>query len=193
MADTVILGGGIHGVSLAYFLAKKSQKPLIIESVKIAAAASGKAGGFLAREWGSGPTVQLHQKSFDLHKLLASELHIDSYRSVNTLNVDGSKKGKNIATWLDKKTSSTLMDTGTAQVTPAELTEKLLRAAQSDGVEVLIDTAIGVVIENEKVVGVKLKNNGIVQCNNVVICLGPWSGKINKYNEYRDGNLNKFY
>eukprot|EP00961_Rhodomonas_salina_P246522 3330934-Rhodomonas_salina.2 len=35
---------------------------------QVAAAASGKAGGFLARGWGNGATRQLHELSFDLHE-----------------------------------------------------------------------------------------------------------------------------
>jgi glycine/D-amino acid oxidase-like deaminating enzyme len=72
----VILGGGIHGVSTAYFLAKQGVKSLIIEKESIGCAASGKAGGFLGREWGSAETVEMHQKSFDLHSELARELYI---------------------------------------------------------------------------------------------------------------------
>ena len=61
-------GGGIHGVSLAYYLTKSYASQVdvtLIEKTKIAAAASGKAGGFLARDWGSGPTSQLHKVSFN--------------------------------------------------------------------------------------------------------------------------------
>ena len=43
----------------------------MIERWHVACAASGKAGGFLARGWGSGPTRQLHQVSFDLHEEIA--------------------------------------------------------------------------------------------------------------------------
>ena len=81
------------------------------------AAASGKSGGFLAREWGSGCTVQLHQKSFDLHKKLAKELNIESFRMVNTLSVDGSRKGPVDASWLDGTCRSSLMDSGIAYIT----------------------------------------------------------------------------
>ena len=51
-----IIGGGIHGVSIAYYLWKRGVRSTIVERAGIAAAASGKSGGFLAREWGSGPT-----------------------------------------------------------------------------------------------------------------------------------------
>ena len=67
----VILGAGIHGASVAYHLSTKyGILSTVVERVSIAAAASGKAGGFLAREWGSGATRQLHQVSFDMHEVL---------------------------------------------------------------------------------------------------------------------------
>lgn len=54
----VIIGGGVIGVSIAYYLAKaklasngKPFKITLIEAVEIAAGASGKAGGLLALDW----------------------------------------------------------------------------------------------------------------------------------------------
>ncbi len=53
MLDTVVVvGGGIIGMSTAYFLAKPSHRPsriVVLEKETIACAASGKAGGFMAR------------------------------------------------------------------------------------------------------------------------------------------------
>jgi glycine/D-amino acid oxidase-like deaminating enzyme len=176
-ARVVILGGGIHGVSTAYHLALKGVPSLIIEKTSIAAAASGKAGGFLARNWGSGPTVQLHERGFDMHAQLAKTLDINSYRRVDTLNVDGNRKGPNAASWLDRTVSSSLMDRDTAQVTPLELTQKMLAAAQETGcTEVLLDSAEGLCVEGDVVTGVRTKSNGVISASSVVICLGPWSG-----------------
>ena len=56
----VILGAGPQGAALAYYLTRRGQKPLIIEREKVAAAASGKGGGFLARDWGDSITRKLH-------------------------------------------------------------------------------------------------------------------------------------
>ena len=109
-------GGGIHGVSTAFYLAKLGVRSLIIEQTGIASAASGKAGGFLARDWGDGPTVPLHEISFEMHQKLAAELDVKSYRLVKTLEVNGNRKAANVASWLDKKASSELMDQRTAQV-----------------------------------------------------------------------------
>jgi len=117
----------------------------------------------LAREWGNGPTIQLHQQSYDLHKQLASSLDITSYREVITLNVDGNVNSRsrnsgsssgsnsdNVASWLDRKVVSNVMDTATAQVTPKEFVDKLLSSAKSTGlVDVIIDTVVGVIMKND--------------------------------------------
>ena len=75
-SHVAIVGGGIHGASIAFHLSKQIDAPKVtIVERSAGSSASYKAGGFLAREWGSGPTVQLHQKSFDLHVDLAKELN----------------------------------------------------------------------------------------------------------------------
>ncbi len=56
-------------------------KPLVIERSSVGAAASGKAGGFLAKGWGDGgSTQQLHRVSFEMHEALAQKLGIKSFR-----------------------------------------------------------------------------------------------------------------
>ena len=72
----IILGAGIHGCAISYYLTEMNIKPLIIERTSVACAASGKAGGFLAREWGSGATTPLHQISFgtNCNSLLLNDL-----------------------------------------------------------------------------------------------------------------------
>lgn len=83
----VIAGAGIIGLSTAYYLSEnfaKSQSSeeveeklritLIDPSGKIAPAASGKAGGFLALNWNDySPTRDLCRRSFELHSILAQE------------------------------------------------------------------------------------------------------------------------
>ena len=64
----VIVGGGVIGCSTAYFLSlKPSCQVILVEQCIVAAAASGKAGGFLARDWCSEPLAALAERSFDLH------------------------------------------------------------------------------------------------------------------------------
>eukprot|EP00291_Cryptomonas_curvata_P004534 CAMPEP_0172187784 /NCGR_PEP_ID=MMETSP1050-20130122/21541_1 /TAXON_ID=233186 /ORGANISM="Cryptomonas curvata, Strain CCAP979/52" /LENGTH=136 /DNA_ID=CAMNT_0012862167 /DNA_START=179 /DNA_END=586 /DNA_ORIENTATION=- len=126
--NVVILGGGIIGASIAYHLSKRGVQPLVVERSKVGAAASGKAGGFLAGGWGDGSvTQQLHRVSFRMHEELAKELGIKSFRKIETLSVTGGRggaKGKMPVSWLDGQIAkASLMDKWTAQVTPLELTE----------------------------------------------------------------------
>jgi glycine/D-amino acid oxidase-like deaminating enzyme len=91
-ANIVIIGGGIAGVSTAYFLAisphlPPSTKITLIEGSKIAAGASGYSGGFLAKDWHGAATASLSAMSYDLHANLAKELGGEKwgYRTVDTL------------------------------------------------------------------------------------------------------------
>ena len=72
----VIAGGGIIGNSISYYLARRhSVSCTIIDPVGIAPAASGKAGGFLARDWSDhSPVGELQRRSFDLHAEQAKDL-----------------------------------------------------------------------------------------------------------------------
>ena len=50
----VICGGGVIGACIAYFLSQRSVDVTVVERTEVAAAASGKAGGFLALDWCAG-------------------------------------------------------------------------------------------------------------------------------------------
>ena len=143
--NVVILGGGIIGSSIAYHLSKRGVAPLVIERSKLGAAASGKAGGFLAGGWGDGTvTQQLHRVSFRMHEELAKELEIKSFRKIETLSVAGGRGGKTPmpVSWLDGQVAkASLMDKWTAQVTPLELTEALMAAAVARGARLRIGRA----------------------------------------------------
>lgn len=93
MPSTVILGSGIIGLSTAYYLSllaetdtDKDTTPttnisrqtkhdihLVEPSSELFASASGKAAGFLAKDWFAPAVAPLGEFSFDLHKKLADE------------------------------------------------------------------------------------------------------------------------
>lgn len=89
----VILGGGIAGISTAYYLSHSPSLPsgssiTIIEGTDIAAAASGKSGGFLAKDWHGAATASLSAMSYELHAELAGKYGGKEkwgYRVVDTL------------------------------------------------------------------------------------------------------------
>src|SRR4051812_43031516 len=70
----VICGGGVIGACTAYFLSRRGVAVTVVERSEIAAAASGKAGGFLALDWCAGtPLDALARRSFLLHAELSRE------------------------------------------------------------------------------------------------------------------------
>ena len=183
----IVVGGGVIGASICYYLTENGVKNiLLIERSALACHASGKAGGFLARDWGNSKTSSLHSLSFDLLEQLAQKLDIKSYRKITTLSVE-EKKGKNVATWLDgSKVSSKVMDKNTAQINPAELTNAFFTAAQSKGnVEYLHATVTGLSLLHNSVTAVKVRegnnnnnNNNEereIKCGKCVIAMGVWS------------------
>jgi glycine/D-amino acid oxidase-like deaminating enzyme len=99
---TVILGGGIIGLSTAYYLsqARPPSNPdnppihIVDSSHALLLSASGYAGGFLAEDWFSPASASLGKLSFGLHRELAKEhdgFHRWGYSGTHTysLSMDG--------------------------------------------------------------------------------------------------------
>ena len=84
--NIVVIGGGISGVSTAYFLAtskaRQGAKITLVEGTKIAAGASGYSGGFLAKDWHGSATAGEHRDvlldlTLDCHQVSKVRLTID--------------------------------------------------------------------------------------------------------------------
>jgi glycine/D-amino acid oxidase-like deaminating enzyme len=182
-----IVGAGLHGASLAYYLTKMGHTDVnVVERVAVACAASGKGGGFLARDWGDGPTIPLHHESFQLHSELAQQLGIESYRKIPVLSVRPGKArtsasiSKDLCSWLDGDVSSASVmdDNGGAQVDPHELATKLMDAAIDMGAKLIIGNLDDIVKESvnenlDRVVGISV-NGEELSTDAVVITMGPW-------------------
>src|SRR5215469_12343258 len=58
--DAVVIGGGIHGTNIAFHLARKGlKKVVLLEKTAIAAGASGKTGGLIGSHFGTEIKVRL--------------------------------------------------------------------------------------------------------------------------------------
>eukprot|EP00968_Pinguiococcus_pyrenoidosus_P003006 scaffold178_cov255-Pinguiococcus_pyrenoidosus.AAC.22 len=180
--STVILGGGIHAISLAYFLAREGAPVTVVERSALGCAASGKAGGFLARNWGDRHTSGLHEQGFELHASLAAELDLQSYRRIPTISVSPGRKAKRGAKvpgqWVDTAAAS-MMDSETAQVTPREYCDKVWARAEEMGAQLVIGKAVGVEMEAGRVTALRIDGHGeALACDTLVVAAGPWSGPI---------------
>ncbi|KAK6341677.1 hypothetical protein TWF696_008745 [Orbilia brochopaga] len=73
-AHIVILGAGIIGLSAASYLSSSYERAaitLLDSSPTLFACASGRAGGFLAKDWFASPSAPLAELSFRLHRDLS--------------------------------------------------------------------------------------------------------------------------
>ncbi|KAG5040320.1 hypothetical protein JHK85_012796 [Glycine max] len=195
MADpkrVVVCGGGVIGVSTAYFLAEKGADVTLIEKSDVACAASGKAGGFLALDWcDGGPLEELARTSFNLHRSLSEELdgpRSYGYRALTTLSLTvAESEGSSSATstlpsWVNGaarscKTIGT--PETTAQVHPRLFTRALIdRAVEKHGVKVEIAKLERLEVEEGRVGSVVLEGGRVLEADAVVLALGPWSSKL---------------
>jgi len=98
--DVLICGGGVIGASIAYFLSCRGVKATVIEGTGLACAASGKSGGFLARDWCDGsPLAPMARRSFALHAELAERIADNwGYRRLDTYGGFAGSRGNAAAT-----------------------------------------------------------------------------------------------
>lgn len=177
----VVCGGGAIGSATAFYLARDGLGVIVLERLSVACAASGKAGGFLARDWcDDTPLEELVHRSFDLHTQLPREVGGEwGFRRLTTYQgfAAGQSRSGPATGW----TSSRVTLGGrigspetTALVHPAEFTRGLMSAAQRLGAELRIGEVTGLAREGASVRGVCLGSE-VIEADAVVIALGPWS------------------
>lgn len=185
----VICGGGVIGAACAYELSLRGATVTVIERWRVAGAASGKSGGFLARDWCRGtPVAALAERSFDLHGVWAERLGDRyGYRRVDTVATVMSVRRRLapdrsavIAPWLASEAGRRHLigdiDT-TAQIDPEAFTRVLMDAARSRGARLLIGTVVDLRRSGDgrQIQAVRLECGADVAADAVIIAMGPWS------------------
>jgi sarcosine oxidase subunit beta len=64
-ADVIIVGGGVHGASLAFHLAQRGLKPLVLERKFVAAGATGRSSGLVRMHYDLRLECEQVWKSFE--------------------------------------------------------------------------------------------------------------------------------
>src|SRR5574342_116628 len=63
-ADVVIIGGGIHGASLAFHLSRRGVKPVVVERRAVASGATGRSSGLVRMHYDLEAESRLAWESF---------------------------------------------------------------------------------------------------------------------------------
>jgi len=183
----VICGAGAIGACTAYFLNRRGVETIVVEATDVAAAASGKAGGFLARDWCAGtPLDALARRSFDLHAVLAGEIAGDwGYRGMSAYSgfvageADAGRNEPSGLSWLSEGvviTSRIGSPDTTAIVHPFKFTSAMMQAAQNNGAKLHRGRVTGIVRSagDGAARGVEV-NGSVIDADAIVIAMGPWS------------------
>jgi len=183
----VICGGGVIGACTAYFLSRRGIDVTVVERTEVAAAASGKAGGFLALDWCAGtPLDALARRSFALHAALPNEIAGDwGYRRMTAYSgfvVPEADARRHVRSQLDWLSDGIIIaqQLGTTETTgivhPRKFTAAMMNAAQEHGTELRCGQVTSLVrrADGAKVGGVEV-DGGVIEADAVVVAMGPWS------------------
>eukprot|EP00658_Telonema_sp_P-2_P066039 TRINITY_DN55155_c0_g1_i3.p1 TRINITY_DN55155_c0_g1~~TRINITY_DN55155_c0_g1_i3.p1 ORF type:complete len:356 (-),score=46.16 TRINITY_DN55155_c0_g1_i3:202-1269(-) len=183
----LILGGGIVGCATAHYLRKSNPavRITIIDPVGIAAAASGRAGGFLARDWHGGPGAPLARHSFALHAELAAEFGAEAlgYRPCRAVQpcCPGGENLKSGSEWYDgcqPDAPEISPRDSAAQVVPARLTQALFEASRA---ELLIGTPSELVRSKQELyikVQCDAESERELVGDGLLLACGPWTSQV---------------
>lgn len=204
-SSIIVVGAGIIGASVAYQLALRNQRVTLIEQCAPACAASGKSGGFLAKDWcDSSPLKHLARPSYEIHNEYGSLFGeriayrtLESYSislispETRTSRLQQKAKVPDALKWVNGEAglvneSSKIGTTRTnAQVLPKQLTEALIEASKEKvGTDVLICRVEGVKQRGDGWI-LDLRNSqdvsSNIECDVLVLCMGPWTIDAQKW------------
>ena len=209
--DVVVMGGGVSGASTLYHLSKKGiNNTILLEKHKLTAGTTWHSAGLFWNCRPNYRDIEISLKTKELLNNLEKETQVDvgwnnngglfiattnerldEYKRMHTLC-----KYYNINSYIlnqsEIKDLYPLMnvedvvgglyckDDGTIE--PDGLTRAYAKYATINGAKIKENTNIeNIIIENNKVIGVKTENE-IIYTNKVVNCLGVWSNELCKKN-----------
>ena len=76
-ADVIIIGGGINGCSLAYYLSKKNMDVVLFEKNYLTSGATGSCGAGIRQQWSTKENTKLAIDSVKIFEKLSKELGMD--------------------------------------------------------------------------------------------------------------------
>ena len=199
-ADVVICGGGVLGAALAYELAGRGARPLLIESRAIASGASGKAAGLISPASDAravGPLGPLWRASLARHHELVRELEAQGtpgygfQLSPSLLITDDPAHARTLraaaaaqwlepdevrarCAWIDGPIEGGVLREASAEIDPAAFTRALIQAAETRGARVQHRRVTGLSLNGRSVTGVRLDSQ-TVRTATVVLAMGPWT------------------
>jgi sarcosine oxidase subunit beta len=209
-ASTVIIGGGIMGLAIAWNLARLGEtKIVVLERSYLTSGASGRNGGGVRAQWSSEINVRLMKRSLALCGEFATSMRINVWfrRGGYLFLARDAQRAKSLAKAADLQREHGL---ATRMIEPAEAKEiapgldasrfvaasynpedgvvfpwpfvwGYARAAEKLGVDIRNHLGVkSLVTEGARVTGVVTTKDETILADRVLVCAGAWSPEITR-------------
>lgn len=208
-ADVIVVGGGIIGCSVAYYLSKLGKKVLLVEKEDHAKGSAGATDGVIGYHTKKpGHQLDLAVESIAMFDSLAQELGEDIEYDKNCggmqpvedemqwnilseiaeeqrksgvdIRMIGIEEAVKIEPQLSKKLFGALYSPTGGKVNPIKLTMAFAHGAKKLGAKIMTETAVtGLMIKGNKVIGIKTEK-GNFYGEAIVNACGSWASSIAK-------------
>jgi sarcosine oxidase subunit beta len=208
-AEIVIVGGGVVGLAIAYYLARRGlEDVVVVERGYLAEGASGRNGGGVRQQWSTEINIRLMQESVELCRRFAVDLGVNVWfrqggylflaRSAKEL----SRLERNIAVQNKCGVATRMLDPHGAQEIVPELdltgivgaaynpTDGILfpwpflwgyaRQAAAHGVRIFTQTAVSALTKEQQGGYTVTTSRGQIRARRVINATGAWSPQVAK-------------
>jgi sarcosine oxidase subunit beta len=203
--DAIIIGGGIHGASLAFHLTLKGLKPVVLEKQFIASGATGRSSGLVRmhydlelesrlawisfryfREWtdivggrsGFVRTGFLQFVSPDAVENLKANVHLHQQIGIPSLLIDREDVGRLAPSFYREDIELAAFEPESGYADPSTCTSSFLEAARRSGAKLNQDCeVIEIVVQGGRVQAVRT-TCGEFSAPVVIDAAGAWARKI---------------
>ncbi len=206
-ADVIIIGAGVHGASLAFHLAQRGVKPIVLEKDFAGAGATGRSSGLVRMHYDVRQDSELAWVSFGYFRNWTERVGGESgFTRTGFLQIVARENEaalrKNTAMHQDTGIASFLITANDVKrlvpsfvtddfdvaayepesgyADPSATTASLINAAKDKGARIVQDCAVtGVIVKSQKVKGVQTLQ-GDYFAPVVVNAAGPWAAVLNE-------------
>jgi sarcosine oxidase subunit beta len=203
--DVVIIGAGIHGASLAFHLAKKGLKPLILEKQFIAAGATGRSSGLVRMHYDLELESRLAWISYAYFKhwpqmvggesgfvrtgfmqfvesgaedSLKANILMQQQLGIPTMLIDGDDIGRLAPSFQREELQVAAYEPESGYADPSSCTQSFIDQARARQAGLVQECEVlDLLITGDRVHGVKT-SQGDFSAPVVVNAAGPWAGKV---------------
>lgn len=203
--DVIIIGGGIHGASLAFHLARKGLKPIVLEKEFIASGATGRSSGLVRMHYDLEPESRLAWISYNYFlnwedlvggdsgfkrtgfmqfvepeavENLKANIKMHQKIGIPSLLITGDDVGRLAPSFYREDIELAAYEPESGYADPSGCTSALMDTARKGGAQLIQDCEVfEIVAGGDKISGVRT-SRGEFSAPVVVNAAGAWAGKI---------------